>query len=197
DGSFGDVGMNSFNHYAYGAVGDWMYRTVGGIRPDDKAPGYRHVTIGPQPGGGITSARATYQSRYGQFVSSWKLDAAGQMTLDVTVPGNTTATVEIPAASRWAVTEGGRPVGGVTMAGGNAVVTVGSGSYKFAVDTVRGDLGEARVSAESIKKQAPALALTTAAGDLSYGKVSANATAAAVHLALAAAADVERHTHDA
>ncbi|MBL7261629.1 alpha-L-rhamnosidase [Paractinoplanes lichenicola] len=190
DGSFGDVGMNSFNHYAYGAVGDWMYRTVGGIRPDDAAPGFRHVTIGPKPGGGLTSARATYKSRYGQFVSGWKLDAKGQMTLDVTVPGNTTATVEIPAASRWAVTEGGKPAAGfVRMSGTTAVFEVGSGTYKFAVDTVRGDLGEARVAAESIKAQAPALALATAAADLSYGKVSREATATAVHLALAAAAE--------
>jgi len=201
DGSFGDVGMNSFNHYAYGAVGDWMYRTVGGIRPDDAAPGFRHVTIGPKPGGGLTSARATYRSRYGQFVSDWKLDAAGQMALDVTVPGNTTATVEIPAASRWAVTEGGKAASeGVTfvrMAGGNAVFTVGSGTYKFAVDGVRGDLGEARVAAASIRSQAPVLALTTAAADLGYGKVSPAATAAAVHLALAAAADVDRRTGNA
>ncbi|GIE80754.1 hypothetical protein Aph02nite_67040 [Actinoplanes philippinensis] len=140
DGSFGDVGMNSFNHYAYGAVGDWMYRTIGGLRPDDAAPGYRHVTIAPKPGGGLTSARASYRSRYGRFVSDWRLDAAGQMALNVTVPGNTTATVEIPAASRWVVTEGGRPAeraDGVTfvrMNGDSAVFTVGSGSYRFAVD---------------------------------------------------------------
>ncbi|WP_433789101.1 family 78 glycoside hydrolase catalytic domain [Actinoplanes sp. CA-252034] len=140
DGTFGDVGMNSFNHYAYGAVGDWMYRTIGGIRPDDAAPGYRHVTIAPKPGGGLTSARASHLSRYGRFVSDWKLDAAGQMSLNVTVPGNTTATVEIPAASRWVVTEGGRPADradGVTfvrMNGDSAVFTVGSGTYRFAVD---------------------------------------------------------------
>jgi len=219
DGSFGDVGMNSFNHYAYGAVGDWMYRTIGGIRPDDAAPGFRHVTIAPQPGGGLTSARATYRSRYGQFVSGWKLDAAGQMSLDVTVPGNTTATVEIPTASRWSVTEGAKPAAGadgvtfVRMAGGKAVFTVGSGTYRFAVDTVRGDLGEARTTAVAVAGLiatrsadrhlnrcswpvatilAKVLVGATEAADRSYGTASSAATASTVHLALAAAADLER-----
>ena len=226
DGSFGDVGMNSFNHYAYGAVGDWMYRTIGGIRPDDAAPGYRHVTIAPRPGGGLTSARATYRSRYGQFVSGWKLDAAGQMTLDVTVPGNTTATVEIPAASRWAVTEGGKPaavadgVRFVKMTGTAAVFSVGAGTYRFAVDTVRGDLGESRTTAAALATRidqlaaadrrpvgnghqnrclwpaarvlAKELARSTEAADRGYGKASPAATATTVHLALAAAADLDR-----
>nr|GID87135.1 hypothetical protein Ade03nite_60590 [Actinoplanes derwentensis] len=208
DGTFGDVGMNSFNHYAYGAVGDWMYRTIGGIRPDDTAPGYRHVTIAPRPGGGLTSARAAYQSRYGRFVSDWKLDAAGQMSLNVTVPGNTTATVEIPAASRWAVTEAGRPASAATgvrfvkMSGPNAVFTVGSGSYRFAVDTVRGDLGEARTAAGRLPglvgewpvatALARTLALTTTTADRGYRTVSPAATATSVHLALAQAADLDR-----
>ncbi|MEU4156472.1 family 78 glycoside hydrolase catalytic domain [Actinoplanes sp. NPDC026670] len=201
DGTFGDVSMNSFNHYAYGAVGDWMYRTIGGIRPDDSAPGYRHVTIAPKPGGGLTSARATYLSRYGRFVSDWKLDTAGQMSLNVTVPGNTTATVEIPAASRWAVTEGGRPAAGadgvrfVRMNGSTAVFTVGAGSYRFAVDTVRGDLGEARAAAASLVSAEPsarALRIAVEAADRGYGVVSPAATAATVHVALAAAADLDR-----
>jgi alpha-L-rhamnosidase len=227
DGSFGDVGMNSFNHYAYGAVGDWMYSTIGGIQPDDAAPGYRHVTIAPQPGGGLTSARAAYHSRYGQIVSSWKLDAAGQMSLDVTVPGNTTATVVIPTASRWAVTEGGKPADGadgvqfVRVTGSTAVFTVGSGTYRFAVDPVRGDLGEARVTAGALATRideleagddvrlagnggptqrrwpaatvlAKALVRSTEAADRGYGTASAAATATAVHVALAAAADLDR-----
>jgi hypothetical protein len=218
DGSFGDVGMNSFNHYAYGAVGDWMYRTVGGIRPDDAAPGYRHVTIAPQPGGGLTSARAAYRSRYGQFVSDWKLDAAGQMALDVTVPGNTTATVHVPAASRWAVTEGGKPadradgVKFVKMAGGAAAFTVGAGTYRFAADGVRGELGETRAAATAlagrIDKEAAASegwcrwpvatgraeALVSAAetAERGYGTATPEATAAKAHLALATAADLDR-----
>ncbi|MDR6319701.1 family 78 glycoside hydrolase catalytic domain [Actinoplanes couchii] len=203
DGTFGDVGMNSFNHYAYGAVGDWMYRTIGGIRPDDTAPGYRHVTIAPRPGGGLTAARAAYRSRYGRIVSDWTLDRAGQMSLSVTVPGNTTATVQIPAASRWSVTEGGKPaaqadgVRFVRMAGPDAVFTVGAGTYRFAVDTVRGDVGEARVSATKLAGLAATplsrtLAGTVDAADRGYHSVPAATTAGTVHLALGTAAGVDR-----
>ncbi|WP_220090781.1 alpha-L-rhamnosidase [Micromonospora saelicesensis] len=139
DGSFGDVGMNSFNHYAYGAVGDWMYRTVAGIQPDAANPGYAHVTFAPQPGGNLTSAKASYRSAYGTIGSDWDLDARGDMRLRVTVPANTTATVRFPAPGREAVTEGGRPaeqadgVRFVRMDGTVAVYEIGSGSYSFAV----------------------------------------------------------------
>ncbi|MEW1588325.1 family 78 glycoside hydrolase catalytic domain, partial [Micromonospora vinacea] len=139
DGSFGDVGMNSFNHYAYGAVGDWMYRTVAGIQPDAANPGYAHVTFAPQPGGNLTSAKASYRSAYGTIGSDWDLDARGDMRLRLTVPANTTATVRFPTPGREAVTEGGRPaeqVAGVRfvrMDGAVAVYEIGSGSYSFAV----------------------------------------------------------------
>src|SRR5690606_16678553 len=73
DGSFGDVNMNSFNHYAYGAVGNWMYRTIAGIQPDPDHPGYKHFVVAPKPGGGLTSARATYESKYGTIASAWRL----------------------------------------------------------------------------------------------------------------------------
>ena len=89
--------MNSFNHYAYGAVGDWMYRTIAGIQPDPGNPGYSHVTFAPQPGGGLTSARASYRSRERDISTDWKLDARGDMRLSLTVPANTTATVRLPA----------------------------------------------------------------------------------------------------
>ena len=149
DGSFGDVSMNSFNHYAYGAVGDWMYRTVAGIQPEAQGPGYGRITFAPQPGGGLTHARASYESVRGTVSSAWRLAGDGAMSLDVTVPGNATATVRVPAPSRWAVTEGGRPaeeadgVQFVRMDDGVAVYEIGSGDYRFAVDRVRGDLGDA------------------------------------------------------
>ncbi|WCN79269.1 family 78 glycoside hydrolase catalytic domain [Micromonospora sp. LH3U1] len=139
DGSFGDVGMNSFNHYAYGAVGDWMYRTVAGIQPDAANPGYAHVTFAPQPGGNLTSAKASYRSAYGTIGSDWDIDARGDMRLRLTLPANTTATVRFPAPGREAVTEGGRPaeqadgVRFVRMDGAVAVYEIGSGSYSFAV----------------------------------------------------------------
>ncbi|WP_411101008.1 family 78 glycoside hydrolase catalytic domain [Streptomyces sp. x-45] len=146
DGSFNDVGMNSFNHYAYGAVGEWMYRTMAGVSAAE--PGYRKVLIDPEPGEGIDHVDFRHETPYGTVRSAWDTKA-GPMTLDVTVPVNTTAEVRIPAANRWAVTEGGKPIGEVDgvryveEADGDVVLEVGSGDYAFAVDPVLGDLGSA------------------------------------------------------
>ena len=97
DSTFQDKGMNSFNHYAYGAIGKWMYQVVAGIGIDENHPGYKHIIIQPQPGGGLTSARATHQSMYGEIVSGWKLEGK-KLTMEVVVPANTSATIYIPGA---------------------------------------------------------------------------------------------------
>ncbi len=136
DGSFQDAGMNSFNHYAYGAIGDWMYRVVAGIDTALDGPGYRHVLIQPQPGGGLTHARASLQSSYGEITSAWQLTDT-DFRLQMTIPPNTFATVRIAASSLKQVTESGQEVRkapGVHSArlrGGAAVVEVGSGTYSF------------------------------------------------------------------
>ena len=111
DSTFQDAGMNSFNHYAFGAVGSWMYRTIGGIELDPAAPGGKRVRIAPRPGAGLTYARTSLETPYGTVVSSWKLDGQ-RFVLDVTVPPNTTAEIKLPDSSD--------------------VVTVGSGTYHFA-----------------------------------------------------------------
>lgn len=87
--------MNSFNHYAYGAIGAWLYNTVAGINPDPAQPGYKHIILKPQPGGGLDFARATLQTPYGEVVSDWKF-AGGEFTYDVVIPPNTSATVHLP-----------------------------------------------------------------------------------------------------
>lgn len=138
DGSFGDVDMNSFNHYAYGAVGNWMYRTIGGIQPDPEHPGYQHFRIAPEPGGGLRWAEARHESGYGEIRSRWQRTGDG-LKLQVTVPVGSTATVEIPAAGADAIREGGQPLprtDGVTdvrTEDGTVLVEVGSGSYHFQV----------------------------------------------------------------
>ncbi|MGG7507243.1 family 78 glycoside hydrolase catalytic domain [Plantibacter sp. YIM 135249] len=143
DGSFGDVGMNSFNHYAYGAVGDWMYRNIGGIQAT--GAGYKTFDVAPTPGGGLTHGRGAYESVYGPIVSEWTTTDAG-LDLNVSVPVNTTATVRVPALNRWAVTEGGVPLGqaaGVSVVSeSNGVVTlsVGSGDYRFSSDPANSGL---------------------------------------------------------
>ena len=142
DGSFQDAGMNSFNHYAYGAIGEWMYRVVAGLELDPAEPGYKHVLVQPQPGGGLTSARASLATLYGDAASGWSL-ANGKLTVSATVPPNAHGTVRLPAATLADVTEGGVAVAkaaGVTKAaqdGDDVVIEVGSGRYEFAYDAAR------------------------------------------------------------
>jgi len=136
DGSFQDQGMNSFNHYAYGAIGDWMYAVVAGIDIDTTAPGYRHILIRPQPGGGFTKVSATHETMYGTVGSKWTLEN-GRFTLTVTVPANTRATVTLPSARLADLTEGERAVAigpGITALRqdkDSVVIDIGSGEYRF------------------------------------------------------------------
>lgn len=161
DGSFGPVGMNSFNHYAYGAVGEWMYRTMAGVSALE--PGYRKVLVAPRAGAGIDWVDFSLDTPYGTVASSWRTDASGSMRLDATVPANTTAEIRIPTSSRWAITEGGAPaasVPGIEFSGyadGVAVFTVGSGEYEFAQDQTLGRIGDARDAASAFGDQVAAL----------------------------------------
>jgi alpha-L-rhamnosidase len=132
DSSFEDADMNSFNHYAFGAVGDWMYQTIGGIALDAAAPGGKRVRIAPRPAAGLTHARASLETLFGTVVSSWQLDPR-HFVLSVTVPPNTTADVTLWGTTVDRVREGARPVTGAEQRGQDVVVTVGSGTYAFAV----------------------------------------------------------------
>jgi alpha-L-rhamnosidase len=142
DGSFQDVGMNSFNHYAYGAIGEWMYRVVAGLEIDPREPGYKHVLVQPQPGGGLTSAEARLLTPYGEAASGWAL-ADGKVTVSATVPPNAHGTARLPAATLSGVTEGGLAVAtapgvtGATQAGDDVVVQLGAGRYSFVYDGAR------------------------------------------------------------
>jgi alpha-L-rhamnosidase len=94
DGSINPGEMLSFNHYAFGAIGAWLYGTVAGIRPDPDA-GWRTIRIQPQPGGGLTHARARVVTTYGPVESSWLIEGS-QFSLSVEVPPNMTAEVRLP-----------------------------------------------------------------------------------------------------
>jgi alpha-L-rhamnosidase len=109
DGSINPGEMTSFNHYALGAVADWLHRTAAGLAP--AAPGYRRLKIRPLPGGGLTSAAARHHTPYGVAASAWKIED-GQLTLEVEIPANTAAAVYLPG-------QDGEPV------------TVGSGRYRW------------------------------------------------------------------
>jgi alpha-L-rhamnosidase len=97
DGSINPGEMTSFNHYALGAVADWMHRTVAGLAP--AAPGYREIEVRPLPGGGLTSASARHLTPYGEASVSWQR-ADGRMSLQVQVPVGSSATVHVPGGQR-------------------------------------------------------------------------------------------------
>jgi alpha-L-rhamnosidase len=101
DGSINPGEMTSFNHYALGAVADWLHRTVGGLAPAE--PGYRHITVQPRPGGGLTHASARHRTPYGIAQCAWKI-VDGSMEVDVIVPPNTTASVHLPGTDSEPVT---------------------------------------------------------------------------------------------
>jgi alpha-L-rhamnosidase len=135
DGTFQDVGMNSFNHYAYGAIGEWLYTYVAGIQIDNENPGYKHFFLAPHPGGGLTNANATFKSIHGEIKSAWTIEG-GNMVYEVKVPANTTATVTLPSAQLEKVQinsaslkdDAGK---NAKQADKNVTLKLGSGDYKF------------------------------------------------------------------
>lgn len=135
DSTFEPASMNSFNHYAYGAIGDWMYRVVAGLNTDDDKPGYKHIIIKPTPGGNFTNVAADLQTYYGKVSSGWKLEGENA-TYSIEIPANTRATIYIPSGS-GIVTEGGKPLenrkefGAVSKEDKYLKFEVGSGSYSF------------------------------------------------------------------
>ena len=131
--------MNSFAHYSFGAVYQWMVENIGGIRSD--GPSYKHIVIAPQLDGKLTHAMVGYDSIRGRITTAWKRDD-DKLILDVTIPASTTATVYLPmstAAHPGAITESGRPLEsakGVKLLRQEsdcAVLEVESGSYHFVV----------------------------------------------------------------
>lgn len=135
DGSFQNPGMNSFNHYAYGAIGDWLYRTVAGIKPDKDSPGFKHIIIHPHPGGGLKWARAKLNSMYGHIEAGWDMD--GEKTFTVEIPPNTTATIKLPSTKINDLRENGTPLSKsdgiikISQQSDTAVIQAGSGRYTF------------------------------------------------------------------
>ena len=123
--------MNSFNHWALGSVGEWMWRTLAGINPDEESPGFRHFYIRPHPGGGLTWTRGEYESIRGRIVSDWRIDR-GVIRLRVVVPPNIAATVSVPTAHAEAVRESGRMP---EQAPGVETLEPEAGSARFRVDS--------------------------------------------------------------
>lgn len=134
DSTFQDVGMNSFNHYAYGAIGDWMYRVVAGIEIGE--PGYKQILIQPKPTDKLSFARASFESSYGTIASGWERKD-GKMMVKVTIPANTTAIITLPKATADEVISGTKIIRdnsafkNLKTMGDDLQFEVGSGEYEF------------------------------------------------------------------
>ena len=131
----------SLNHYSYGAVGGWLHRVVAGLDLDE--PGYKRILIRPHPGGGLTYAKTSYLSIYGEIRSAWEIGPR-DFNLEVTVPPNTSARVYLPTKDPEQVTERGAPledregITGIQQENGSTVVQVGSGTYHFSCQNPSG-----------------------------------------------------------
>jgi alpha-L-rhamnosidase len=126
--------MNSFNHYAYGAIGDWMYRVSAGI--ETKGPGYRHIVIQPHPTGKLSYSKASFESSYGTIASGWERKGS-RMIVNVKIPANTSATIVLPVDAASKVQESGKEITGnktftsVKVNDKKLIIETGSGNYSF------------------------------------------------------------------
>ncbi len=133
---FGDVRMNSFNHYAYGSIGEWLYATVAGIDLDPARPGYKRIVLRPEPGEGLAWARGALRSVYGRIECEWRLDG-DRLRVRARIPANTTAAARLPAAAPEDVTCAGRPladadgVSNVRRDAGKVRCELVAGEYEF------------------------------------------------------------------
>jgi alpha-L-rhamnosidase len=136
DSTFQDPGMNSFNHYAYGAIGDWMYRVSAGI--ETKGPGYKHIIIQPHPTKKLAFSKASFESSYGTISSGWERKE-GKIVIKVSIPANTTATIILPAAGEDKVMESGKGLSqnvylkDIKVSDNQLTMLAGSGEYTFEI----------------------------------------------------------------
>jgi alpha-L-rhamnosidase len=136
DQMMGDPSMNSYNHYAYGAVAEWLYRYAAGIDESSEDPGFHRIVLHPQFDATLGELKATYDSSYGPVTSNWKVDG-NTISWDVVVPPNTTALLSFPSDVTTQILEGGKDVrqsSGVSLVlrnEHNAIYETGAGSYSF------------------------------------------------------------------
>jgi alpha-L-rhamnosidase len=136
DSSFQTPGMNSFNHYAYGAIGDWMYRNISGLDTYADGVGYKKVKVRPHPGGKLEYAQASLETGYGKLAVQWKINS-GKFIMDVEIPANTVATIYLPSTNTEDIFESGKPIKDIKeieVAGKDEnyiELHTGSGTYHF------------------------------------------------------------------
>ncbi|WP_121613412.1 alpha-L-rhamnosidase [Mesobacillus foraminis] len=144
DGSFWSDDMNSYNHYAYGAIGDWMYRVLAGLDMDEEKPAYKRIRIQPRFGGkDLSRVRAAHESMYGRISSSWNLTKK-EITAEIEIPVNTTAQVLLPQAKLTDVKENNlslaeiEGIHDICQTEEGVSLEIGSGSYRFVYPNLRG-----------------------------------------------------------
>jgi alpha-L-rhamnosidase len=135
NGSFQTANMNSFNHYALGAIGEWLYSYVAGISIDPQTPGYKHFFLQPHPGGNLTFASAELNTFYGTIKSAWKLED-GKMIYTCSVPPNSSGTVCFENTEKESILLNNLPIPNdgsfkVSTENGKVKIEIGSGNYIF------------------------------------------------------------------
>ncbi|KAB8195988.1 Bacterial alpha-L-rhamnosidase [Nonomuraea phyllanthi] len=130
ENGFGPVAMNSFNHYALGSVGEWLYGGVAGLGQEEGSVGYRRPLVRPLPGGRLTWASASYDTPLGRLASRWQI-SGGELTLEVQVPPGAHATVHVPTTDPSSVRESGTPIEPLEVTGSAVVCRIGSGRYTY------------------------------------------------------------------
>jgi alpha-L-rhamnosidase len=139
DQMMGDPSMNSYNHYAYGAVAEWLYRYAAGIDESSEDPGFHRIVLHPQFDATLGEVKATYDSSYGPITSSWKVDG-NTISWDVVVPPNTTAVLSFPSDATTRILESGKDIrqsSGVSLVlsnDHNAIYETAAGSYSFTIE---------------------------------------------------------------
>jgi alpha-L-rhamnosidase len=134
DSTFQDPGMNSFNHYAYGAIGDWMYRVSAGI--ETKGPGYKHLILQPHPSKKLSFSKAEFESYYGTVASGWERKG-NTITVKIKIPANCVGTIVLPVNQQSKIMEGGKPLSenknlsDISLSDNKVSLLAGSGEYSF------------------------------------------------------------------
>ena len=139
NGDTGDPAMNSYNHFAYGCVVEWMFRYLAGIDTADDAPGYERIVVKPEPcDGEINRVSAWYESVRGRIACEWE-STPDEIRVKVSIPANTEAEIHLPADDVAAVSESGAAaakaegIRSARAAAGRVLCRTGSGNYAFVI----------------------------------------------------------------
>lgn len=129
-GFYQESNTNSMNHWAFGSVGEWIWRYIAGLNPDEAHPGWKHFFITPIPGGKVTWAKADYESIRGKISSHWQIEK-GKFRLDVEIPVGTSATVRLPADRATGITLNGKKIEPASFDNRTATIELESGRYQL------------------------------------------------------------------